>query len=151
GLLWWRGRWTGDEVARDASRIAGALGAMHAHGVVNRDLKPGNIMVVEGELDRLKVLDLGIAWLTKGSQTLTYAGASVGTPAYMSPEQVRGARDIDGRADLFSLGCVMFECLAGHPPFVSEDMLGVLTKILLEEPRRIRDACADVPPAIEQL
>src|SRR5205823_4301788 len=78
-------------------------------------------------------------------------GRSIGTPAYMSPEQVRGVRKVDGRSDLFSLGCVLFDALTGHAAFVGLDMLGVLTKILLEEPPRLRELCPAAPAALEAL
>jgi len=105
-----------DDALRLASEVADALSYAHAQGVVHRDIKPENIMLEAGHA---VVTDFGIAKAvaTEGG-TLTETGLTVGTPAYMSPEQAAGASDIDGRADLYSLACVLYEMLAGRPPFV---------------------------------
>ena len=106
-------------------QIAGALGAAHAKGIVHRDLKPDNVfLVLDPEVpggERIKLLDFGIAKLA-GSETgqhKTRTGAVIGTPTYMAPEQCRGV-PIDSRADLYSLGCILFELISGQPPFVGE-------------------------------
>jgi eukaryotic-like serine/threonine-protein kinase len=108
-------------------QIAGGLGAAHAQGIVHRDLKPDNVYIVRdpdiagGE--RTKILDFGIAKLPRdaaGDQSVTLDGQIVGTPAYMSPEQCKGARGVDQRADLYALGCILFEMACGRGPFVGE-------------------------------
>jgi serine/threonine protein kinase len=105
-------------------QIADALASVHKCGIIHRDLKPDNILLVPDSAtafgERVKVLDFGIAKLhdpTKDSHTRT--GAVMGTPAYMAPEQCRGVRTIDHRADLYSLGCIMFELMCGRKPFVA--------------------------------
>ena len=106
-----------------ASRIA------HENGIVHRDIKPANIMVLDSGL--VKITDFGIALLPTGSRTL--AGAVFGSPKYMSPEQVDG-RDVDGRADIYSLGAVLYEMLTGVPPFAGDDLNAVLSQVLNETP-----------------
>ena len=126
-------------------RIAEAIGHAHAHGVVHRDLKPNNVMLVGRDLARVKVLDFGVARV-QAEAGMTRTGAAIGTPSYMAPEQARGGRDIDPRADVFSLGCILFECLTGRPPFTGDSIMATLAKILLEEAPRLREARADLPP-----
>jgi serine/threonine protein kinase/tetratricopeptide (TPR) repeat protein len=138
------------ESVRLISRVAAALGAAHARGIVHRDIKPSNLFLVEQDVDRAKVLDFGIAQVRHGA-SMTHTGATIGTPRYMAPEQARGGREVDARADVFSLGCVLFECLVGHPPYTSENPVAVLMKILLEEAPRISSVCSGVPEALEDL
>ena len=105
-----------DDALQIAREIADALSYAHAHGVVHRDIKPENILLSGGHA---VVADFGIARAIDhaGGEKLTESGIAVGTPAYMSPEQAAGSRDLDGRSDLYSLGCVLYEMLAGVPPF----------------------------------
>ncbi len=133
-----------------AAQVADALGAAHTAGVVHRDIKPSNIFLVGGALDRIKVLDFGVARFGSGPGR-TLSGVTVGTPGYMAPEQARGARELDGRADLFSLGCVLFECLTGRPAFAGDHIMAVLAKILLEEAPRPRELVPDLPAAVDDL
>ncbi len=133
-----------------AARTAEGLAAAHAAGVVHRDVKPSNIFLCNHSIHAVRLLDFGVARLA-GAAQLTTTGASVGTPAYMAPEQARGSRSIDGRADLFALGCVLFECLTGRPPFHGESPVAVLGKVLLEEPPRVRDLRPSVPAALDDL
>lgn len=140
----------GDAI-RMITRVASALGAAHARGIVHRDIKPSNLFLVEGDVDRVKVLDFGIAHVQQAGASMTRTGASIGTPRYMAPEQARGRRDIDARADVFSLGCVLFECLTGYPPFTGDSPVAVLMKILLEEAPRLGAICTGVPAAIDDL
>jgi eukaryotic-like serine/threonine-protein kinase len=108
-------------------QVAGALGAAHAKGIVHRDLKPDNIFIVRDpditDGERTKILDFGIAKLAAGDQpgiSKTRSGVVLGTPTYMSPEQSKGAGNVDARADLYALGCILFEVVCGRPPFVAE-------------------------------
>ena len=106
-----------DDALRVAREVADALGYAHSRGVIHRDIKPENILLQAGHA---VVADFGIARAIDqaGAEKLTGTGVSVGTPAYMSPEQAAGSHDLDGRSDLYSLGCVLYEVLAGRPPFV---------------------------------
>jgi len=121
--------------------ICAGVGAAHRRGIVHRDLKPDNIIVlppdVEGERETAKVVDFGIAKLRDHAATalptLTQAGTLIGTPYYMSPEQCRGD-ELDARSDVYSLGAVLYEMLAGVPPFTATNMTGVVTKHLTEPP-----------------
>ena len=139
-----------EEVLSLALGAAGALAAAHARGVVHRDVKPSNLFLVGGRIDRVKVLDFGVAH-GGDAASVTHAGSTVGTPGYMSPEQARGDDDLDARADVFALGCVLFECLTGRPAFVGEHALALLAKILLEDAPRLREIAPEVPLAVQAL
>jgi hypothetical protein len=132
-----------------ARRVATALAAAHRQGIVHRDLKPANLFLVEGYLEKVKLLDFGVAYAPDDFE-LTSAGMLIGTPAYMSPEQVRG-ETVDPRADVYGLGAVLFRCLAGRPPFLGAHRLAVLAKILLEPVPQIRESSPDVPVEVEAL
>jgi non-specific serine/threonine protein kinase len=107
------------EAVEVARQVAAALGAAHQQGIVHRDIKPSNVFLADWRLDRVKLLDYGIA-RRAGMETLTKTGSVIGTPAYMAPEQARGQRDIDARADVYGLGALLFRCLAGRPPFEAD-------------------------------
>jgi serine/threonine protein kinase len=124
-----RGRLDPIPVACIAQQVLAALSAAHGRDIVHRDIKPGNIFLIGGRLDSVRVLDFGIARRRLDIKRFTREGATVGTPLYTSPEQARGRADVDGRADIFSLGCVLFEALAGEPPFVGDSPLEVMTKV----------------------
>jgi serine/threonine-protein kinase len=128
--------------------VAGALSYAHSHGVVHRDIKPENILLQSGHA---VVADFGIARAiaAAGSARLTEAGLAVGTPAYMSPEQAAGSQDLDGRSDLYSLGCVLYEMLSGDPPFYASTPQAVLAKKLSEPLPRISVVREAVPADIE--
>ena len=130
-------------------QVAAALTYAHARGVVHRDIKPENILLHEGEA---MVADLGIALAATPSPAdrLTETGLSLGTPHYMSPEQALGEREIDGRSDLYSLACVLYEMLAGRPPFDGASALAVTAKRLSEPAPDIRRLRAAVPPVISR-
>jgi hypothetical protein len=130
-------------------RVAEALGHAHAHGVIHRDLKPGNIFLPDRDLARPLLLDFGIARVSQPGQTLTRTGVALGSPGYMAPEQARGEH-VDGRADLFSLGCVLFRCLAGEPPFTG-DALAAMLKAVTDPAPLLSSYRPDVPPALEDL
>jgi eukaryotic-like serine/threonine-protein kinase len=130
--------------------VAEALEQAHFRGVVHRDVKPSNIFLVEKDIAQVKLLDFGVARIASLTGS-TRAGAMIGTPGYMAPEQARGAKDLDARADIFSLGCVLFECLTARPPFFGEHIMAVLAKILLEDAPRVRELRSEVPPGLDSL
>jgi eukaryotic-like serine/threonine-protein kinase len=130
---------------------AEALAVAHARGVVHRDLKPSNLLLRDGAVERVALLDFGIARQRALSRSLTATGVALGTPAYMAPEQARGERDLTAAVDVFSLGCVLYECLTGQPAFAAEHVLAVLAKILFAEPPRLRLVRPDLPEAVEAL
>ncbi|XYI01897.1 serine/threonine-protein kinase PknK [Sorangium sp. So ce1128] len=132
-------------------RVAEALSLVHARGVVHRDLKPANLFLQGGRLDQVKILDFGIARDTAATGGLTEPGVAIGTPAYMAPEQVRGELDIDARADVYALGCILFECLTGKAPFWAEHAFAVLVKVLFEDAPRPSALRPEVPEAIDLL
>jgi serine/threonine-protein kinase len=138
-------------------QIAGALGAAHIKGIVHRDLKPDNVFLVpDPEVpggERIKLLDFGIAKLAEsGAANMTQAGVVIGTPSYMAPEQCRGV-SVDHRADLYSLGCVLYELCSGRPPFVGEGAGDVLAAhIHLAVPAMPRVAAvSEIPAVVEDL
>ncbi len=132
-------------------KITQALEFAHNASVIHRDLKPGNVFLPIDEEGEPRLLDFGIARLQSGPSDATRTGTVIGTPAYMAPEQARGARNLDGRADLFSLGCVLYECLAGRPPFVGDTPVAVLLKVLLEEPPALGELRPGLPPSVVAL
>ena len=128
--------------------VAEALAVAHKHGVIHRDLKPANLFLPDSRTERVTVLDFGIAQQVTRSHAVTRTGMVVGTPQYMAPEQARGERDLSPAADLFSLGCVLYECLCGAPPFVGEHVAAVLMRILHEEPPWLSDSGSTAPPPL---
>jgi serine/threonine protein kinase len=133
-----------------ASTLAEGLAAAHAAGIVHRDVKPGNVLLTKSDISAAKLADFGIARLGLGS-TVTSAGTWVGTPRYMPPEQVRDARKVDGRADVFALGCVLFECLTGRNAFPGDDAATTLARILLHERVRLSTVRPDLPAELSTL
>ncbi|MFO0762911.1 MAG: protein kinase [Byssovorax sp.] len=131
--------------------VAEALAVAHGRGIVHRDIKPGNLYLSGGEVGRCKILDFGIARVGQAARTATAAGQLMGTPGYMAPEQARGDPEIDARTDVFSLGCVLFECLTGRPAFVAEHVMGLLAKILLDEVPRVSELAPEVPASLDDL
>lgn len=127
------------------SQVAEALDHAHAHKVVHRDVKPANVMVSRS--GEVKVTDFGIA-KTETSTNLTASGSILGTPDYMSPEQAR-AEHVDGRSDLFSLGCILYECLSGRKPFRGDGLTGVLLQIVNEEPEPLDCETLGLPVAVQ--
>lgn len=144
-----------DRAAHIAAQIARALDHAHAVGVIHRDLKPANIILVarDGERDIVKLLDFGIAKLLQpegGGEALTQAGMVYGTPEYLSPEQAVGD-PIDLRADLYSLGVILFEMLAGRLPFQSVSKLEILHKHVHERPPSLADVAPQTPDDLVEL
>ncbi|MGH7669157.1 MAG: protein kinase domain-containing protein, partial [Gemmatimonadaceae bacterium] len=141
------GRASFDEVRRVIGDVADALDYAHRKGVVHRDIKPDNIML-DRSSGRTMVTDFGIARAAAGDSRLTVTGVAVGTPAYMSPEQALGERDVDGRSDIYSLGVVAYQMLTGNQPFTATNTPAMLVKHVSEVPRPIRDTRADTPAPI---
>jgi serine/threonine protein kinase len=137
-----------ERAASLAAQVADALDFAHQHSVVHRDIKPANIMVESG--DRVKVTDFGIAKVTNSADHLTVTGSLLGTPSYMSPEQARGA-EIDGRSDLFAVGAVFYEMLAGKKAFRGDSITGLIFKIITEEPTPIREIEPSLPEDVVQI
>jgi serine/threonine-protein kinase len=140
-----------------AMQTALGLGAAHAKGITHRDLKPDNLFIIPEPTDvgreRVKILDFGIAKLHKlaGDSLKTRTGTLMGTPIYMSPEQCLGTREVDHRSDVYSLGVILFELLAGRPPFVSEGFGELLSMHLHEPPPSLRELAPQVTPQTEQV
>lgn len=118
------------------TRLASALAEAHQAGIVHRDIKPSNIILLNGQIESATVIDFGIASgsLGRAVYRLTHSGALLGSPDYLSPEQARGHLVQNPSADIFSLGCVIYECLVGRTPFAGEHMAALLAKILFEDP-----------------
>ena len=129
------------------SRVALALHHAHSQGVVHRDVKPANILVSRAGV--VKVADFGIAKV-ESSCEMTRAGAIMGTPDYMSPEQATGGA-LDGRSDLFSVGCILYECLTGAAPFQAESLTGVLIRIVNDEPSPVDAASRGLPVELDSV
>src|SRR5207249_11876392 len=122
------------EARRILREVADALAYAHARGVVHRDIKPDNILL-DAQNGRAMVTDFGIARAaSEGESRLTATGAAIGTPAYMSPEQCAGDRDLDGRSDLYSLGAVAYQMLTGEPPFSGGSTPAIMVKHVTERP-----------------
>jgi tetratricopeptide (TPR) repeat protein len=119
------------EATRLLRRVADALAVTHDAGVLHRDLKPSNLFLCEGDIDRVVVIDFGLARIV-GTSAVTRVGTLLGTPGYWAPEQARG-EPADPRTDLFALGCVFYECLTGRPVFLAEHVMALLAKVLFEE------------------
>jgi hypothetical protein len=127
------------------------LAALHARGLIHRDLKPDNLVMTGGEPGSVVVIDLGLAkTAARPEARLTATGVVLGTPGYMAPEQIRGEPSVDARVDVFALGCVLYELVTGFPPFAGDNALAVRTKILLASPPPLTALCPEAPLALEQ-
>jgi serine/threonine protein kinase/tetratricopeptide (TPR) repeat protein len=139
-----------DAALRITRAVAAALGYAHRHGVIHRDIKPENILLQEGEP---VVADFGVATAISAAGGdniyITDGGFAVGTPAYMSPEQASAERDLDGRSDLYSLACVLFEMLSGQPPFAGSSPRATMARHAIEPPPSIRSLRSTVPLALD--
>jgi serine/threonine-protein kinase len=134
-----------DEALRVTREVAAALDYAHRHHVVHRDIKPENILLHEGAA---MVADFGIGKALSGNGSITQTGMALGTPAYMSPEQAGGESDIDGRSDLYSLGCVLYEMLSGEPPFTGPTAQAIIAKRFVAPIPKVR-ATRDIPAAVD--
>lgn len=146
-----------DTAAKIVARLAEAVQHAHQKGVVHRDLKPGNILVHDRDddeemLDNLRITDFGLARLSESdTDTLTTDGAIVGTPAYMSPEQARGDKEIDHSTDLFSLGVILYELLTGRIPFRGDNHIATLRLVEAADPESLRSISPHVPRDLEAI
>jgi serine/threonine-protein kinase len=132
-------------------QLCGALGEAHAIGFIHRDIKPGNVMVCKrgGQHDTAKLLDFGLVIKIPGSEKLTQEGAIAGTPPYMSPEQVRGQKELDARSDIYSIGALAYFLLTGQPPFAGRSGFEVLAAHLHELPLPLTTHRPEVPAKLE--
>ena len=134
------------DAVRLTREVALALDFAHRHGVVHRDIKPENILLVDGQA---LVADFGIARAVgAGDERLTETGLSLGTPAYMSPEQAAADKNVDARTDIYSLGIVLYEMLAGEPPFTAPTAQAMMARRMLESPRPLREVRETVPEGV---
>jgi len=137
------------DAIRIVREIADALGYAHEHDVVHRDVKPGNILLAG---NHALLADFGIAHLASGDhETLTLAGLALGTPAYLSPEQASGETEVDGRSDIYSLGCVLYEALSGSPPFSGDSIRAMLVHQMVDTPPPVRSLNEGVSPDAESI
>jgi serine/threonine protein kinase len=135
-------------------KILDGMAHAHAHGMIHRDLKPDNIMMAPGPKGWMpKLMDFGLAKLLDDGHSAgnTRAGATMGTPEFMSPEQVRDSADVDERADIFSLGCIFYQLLTGTSPFRADDIVGVFNAITKEDPPNPSTIVSTIPLALDSL
>lgn len=142
------------EAATHVAQACDAVAEAHGLGIVHRDLKPSNLFLTERRDDRrvLKVLDFGISKVeSQREMDTTGTGMTMGSPKYMSPEQMKSLRDVDGRTDIWALGAILYDLLAGRPPFMAESMAQVCTLVLHGEPPPLRSLRPEVPPELEEI
>ena len=139
------------ESVRMVAHIAETLAVAHAKGIIHRDIKPGNLILREGDVDRPTLIDFGIARMGLGASAITNTGVMLGTLGYMAPEQARGTKQLDARADVFALGAVLFKCLTGLPAFAGDDEIAILAKMLFEAPPRVHELRKEVPAILDDL
>ena len=144
------GRWRPSRRWRIGGQVAGALDAAHASGLVHRDVKPANVLLAmeEGAVTHAWLADFGLTRRVGGARGLTASGQVLGTIDYVAPEQVEGGQ-VDGRADQYSLGCVLFECLTGEVPFRRDTELAVLWAHVHDPPPPIGEHRPDLPAALD--
>jgi hypothetical protein len=138
-------------VAHLGGRVLDALAVAHERGIVHRDIKPSNVFLVGWRLFDIRIIDFGVARRVFDPKRFTRRGATVGTPLYTAPEQARGEGNVDGRADIFSLGCVMFECLAGKPPFLGKSPQDVMEKICVGPAPELQEKCKELDVELARL
>ncbi len=137
-----------ERTADIGAHVAAALGYAHKHGVVHRDVKPGNVLITDD--GQVKVTDFGIARAVNTEESLTQTGAVMGTATYFSPEQAEGL-GVDSRSDIYSLGVVLFEMVTGRPPFLGESPVAVASKHVRDNPPAPRELNPQVPPTFEAI
>src|SRR5580658_4203236 len=137
-----------DRAAEIGADVAVALAYAHRHGVIHRDVKPGNVLITEDGI--VKVTDFGIARAINTEESLTQTGAVMGTATYFSPEQAEGM-GVDARSDIYSLGVVLFEMVTGRPPFMGDTPVAVASKHVRENPPAPRDINPSIPPTFEAI
>ena len=144
-----------DRVVRIVRQIGRALDAAHARGLVHRDVKPGNVLITHQphaeDADICYLADFGVStWTASSAASITLTGQMVGTANYVAPEQIEGG-SVDGRADLYSLGCVLYECLTGRPPFSGRQAAATLYAHLHEEPAPPSSIRPDLPAGVDDV
>jgi hypothetical protein len=157
---WVEGRTLDDRMSEDgltlieavsvARRIAEALAAVHARGLVHRDVKPANIIFPADEAEPV-LIDFGLARRVAGGDRLTRSGAVLGTPGFMAPEQTRGVIEVTPATDIFSLGCILFACATGRHAFIGTSLLATCTKVLLDPPEPMAPLCPEAPAELVEL
>lgn len=140
-----------DEAIAVAKQLASVLAAAHERGIVHRDIKPDNIFFVDRSVERLKLLDFGVAHVHAAAQELTATGRTLGTPGFMAPEQLRSSRRAVAGTDLYGVGAVLFKALAGRLVFDGTTALEIMLPVLMEPAPRLSTLLHDVPPGLDQL
>ena len=143
-------KWTPVQIVRLGMQIAEGLAAAHARGLIHRDIKPGNLWVEPTGGGRVKILDFGLARPSEEDVGLTRSGVILGTPAYMAPEQAKGEK-VDARADLYSLGVVLYRLATGKLPLKGSDTYSMLMALATEQPRPVQELAPELPPALAKL
>ena len=142
---------TAREAVLIGSGIAAALAAAHQLGVIHRDVKPENLILAGGEPERVKLVDFGIARSTEDAARLTHTGVMIGTPAYMSPEQARGLANLGPAVDVWALGCVLYEMLAGRNPYSGQTPMAIRAKVLFDQHVPLAELCPEAPAELIRL
>lgn len=145
------GATTVEDGLRIIEQVTDALTLCHERGIVHRDIKPSNLFLVGGDIARVKLIDFGIARSIHPSRPITRSGVLMGTPSYIAPEHIRDTTVLTPAADMFAIGCILYECLSGQPPFVADHIEAVLARILFDEPTAIEERCPGVSPSIAAL
>lgn len=132
-------------------RVAEAIGVAHERGIVHRDINPRNLFLVQDDVNQVRVLDFGVAMQGGVGKRLTVTGGAIGTPCYMAPEQAQGSSEISARADVFALGCVLFECLTARRAFAGRTLMEMLAKILVDDVPFVSSLGIRVPAELDRL
>ncbi len=153
-LLKREGRLAPEETSRVMVQVLRGLSRAHEAGIIHRDLKPDNIFLVDRSPEPAfaKILDFGVSKIDRKqtTTTLTREGMVLGTPAYMSPEQAQGLTDVDARSDLWAVGAILYECVAGKPPFSGATYEQIIVRICTTDPTSIRERAPDLPARLEE-
>ncbi|MCG8417204.1 MAG: protein kinase [Proteobacteria bacterium] len=134
------------------ARLAAGVAELHRHGIIHRDIKPSNLFLVNADLSQVKLIDLGVARsVYSGGRTITHSGVTLGTPHFMAPEQARAGGAITTAADVWGIGCVLYQCLAGVRPFDGANLVDLFTHICLHEPIDVRRWRPEIPPQLAEV